>query len=47
LICLGCWIIVQWIIIVIMRSLGLYYFHRKDVLRWHRVHPRWGIAWRL
>jgi hypothetical protein len=47
LVCLPCWIILQWIIIVNMRSLGLYYFHRKDILRWHRVHPRWGIAWRL
>jgi hypothetical protein len=45
--CLGCWVILHWTAIVVMRLLGTYYFHRKDVLRWHREHPRWGVAWRL
>ena len=45
--CLGCWVIFHWTAIVVIRLLGTYYFHRKDVLRWHRRHPRWGVAWRL
>jgi hypothetical protein len=45
--CLGCWVILHWTALVVMRLLGLYYFHRRDVLRWHRAHPRWGVAWRL
>jgi hypothetical protein len=44
---LGCWIIVHWTAVVVMRLLGTYYFHHKDDLRWHRAHPRWGVAWRL
>jgi hypothetical protein len=43
----GCWIVVQWTAIVVMRVLGTYYFHHRDRLRWHREHPRWGVAWRL
>ncbi len=46
-IALICWMIFLWVQIVIMRMLGLYYFHHKDRLRWHRAHPRWGVAWRL
>jgi hypothetical protein len=44
---LVCSFLFQWTAIVVMRLLGTYYFHRKDVLRWHREHPRWGVAWRL
>jgi hypothetical protein len=44
---LGCWVVLQWTAIVVMRLLGTYYFHHKDVLRWLRAHPRWGVAWRL
>jgi hypothetical protein len=44
---LVCWMIFLWAQIVIMRLLGLYYFHHRDTLRWHRAHPRWGVAWRL
>jgi hypothetical protein len=44
---LVCWMIFLWVQVVIMRLLGLYYFHHKDSLRWHRSHPRWGVAWRL
>jgi len=44
---LGCWIVIQWTAIVVMRVLGTYYFHHRDRLRWHREHPRWGVAWRL
>jgi hypothetical protein len=47
LVCLGCWIIVQWLMIVAMRILGLYYYHNKDVLKWAAKRPRWGVAWRL
>jgi hypothetical protein len=45
--CLLCWVVVQWTFIVVMRVLGVYYFHRRDLLRWHRQRPRWGIAWKL
>jgi hypothetical protein len=44
---LGCWVIVHWTAIVVMRLLGTFYFHHKDDLRWQRAHPRWGVAWRL
>jgi hypothetical protein len=44
---LGCWIIVQWTAIVVMRILGNYYFQHRNTLRWHRESPRWGVAWRL
>ncbi len=47
LLCLGCWAILYWTIIVVMRLLGTYYYHHKDGLRWHYHHPRWGVAWRL
>lgn len=47
LVCLGCWIIVQWIMIVVMRILGLYYYQHKDVFKWNAKHLRWGVAWRL
>jgi hypothetical protein len=46
-IALVCWMILLWVQMVIMRLLGVYYFHHKDTLRWHRAHPRWGVAWRL
>jgi hypothetical protein len=46
-IALVCWMIFLWVQIVTMRLLGVYYFHHKDALRWHRAHPRWGVAWRL
>jgi hypothetical protein len=46
-IALVCWIAVLWVQLVIMRLLGLYYFHHQDNLHWHRAHPRWGVAWRL
>lgn len=44
---LVCWMIVLWAQMVMMRLLGLYYFHHRDNLRWHRADPRWGVAWRL
>jgi hypothetical protein len=47
LLCLGCWVVFHWTIVVVMRLLGTYYFHHKDALQWHREHPRWGVAWRL
>jgi hypothetical protein len=47
LVCLACWMIVQWIAIVDMRIVGLYYYHNKDLLKWHAKRPRWGVAWRL
>jgi hypothetical protein len=46
-IALLCWILFLWCQMAIMRLLGLFYFHHKDSLRWHRAHPRWGVAWRL
>jgi hypothetical protein len=44
---LGCWVVVQWTSIVVMRILGTYYFHHRDSLRWHHEDPRWGVTWRL
>jgi hypothetical protein len=41
------WLIAQWMSVVLMRTLGTYYFHQRTTLRWHRESPRWGIAWRL
>src|SRR5262249_38808183 len=46
-IALLCWILFLWCQMAIMRLLGLFYFHHQDTLRWHRAHPRWGVAWRL
>ena len=46
-VCLVCWVIFLWIQVAIMRLLGMYYFHHRDTLRWHRAHPRWGVRWRL
>src|SRR5262249_47932413 len=45
--CLGSSILAHWLAIGVMRLLGVYSFHHRDSLRWHREHPRWGIAWRL
>jgi len=47
LLCVAGWAAWHWIAIVIMRALGNYYYHHKDVLRWNREHPRWGVRWRL
>ncbi len=44
---LGCWVVLHWTAIVVVRLLGTYYYHHKDTLQWHREHPRWGVAWRL
>ena len=33
--------------IVAMRILGLYYYRRRKLLRWHRKRPRWGVNWGL
>jgi hypothetical protein len=46
-IALVCWILFLWCQMAIVRLLGLHYFRHKDSLRWHRAHPRWGVAWRL
>ena len=46
-VCLVCWVIFLWIQMAIMRLLGMYYFHHRETLRWHRAHPRWGVKWRL
>ena len=46
-VCLGCWIVEQWAVIVVVRILGLYYYYHKDILKWHSARPRWGVAWRL
>ena len=41
------WVVAQWMSVVLMRVLGIYYFQRRTSLRWHRESPRWGITWRL
>jgi hypothetical protein len=46
LIALGWCIGFLWCQVAVMRLLGVFYFHRKDSLRWNRAHPRWGVAWR-
>jgi hypothetical protein len=47
LIMLACWMLAIDCSIVILRILGLYYFHHKDSLNWNRSEPRWGVAWKL
>ncbi len=42
-----CCMIFLWMQMVIMRLLGVFYFHHKDTLRWQRADLRWGVAWRL
>jgi hypothetical protein len=43
----GGWAFWHWTAIVIMRALGNFYYHHKDVLRWNKEHLRWGVRWRL
>jgi hypothetical protein len=45
--CLGCWVVVDWILIVVMRVLGTYYDRHKHALLWHQERPRWGVVWKL
>jgi hypothetical protein len=33
--------------IVMMRIIGVDYFHNKGGLGWSRKRPRWGVAWKL
>ena len=47
LIALAWWIVFLWVQMAAMRLLGVFYYHRKDLLGWNRAHPRWGVAWRL
>ncbi len=47
LIAMVCCMIILWMQVVIMRLLGVFYFHHKDALRWQRADLRWGVAWRL
>jgi hypothetical protein len=47
LLALGCWLVLLWVLIVVMRVLGLYYFQRRKLLRWHEERPRWGVRWKL
>lgn len=41
------WVLTIWTAIVEMRLLGLQYYRHKDILKWHGMHPRWGVRWRL
>jgi hypothetical protein len=45
--CVACWTIVIWASIVVMRVLGNQYHRHRQVLRWNRERPRWGVAWKL
>ena len=47
LLALGCWVVVQWTSIVVMRVMGLCYYQHRDALQWHHERPRWGVTWRL
>jgi hypothetical protein len=44
---LACWVLAQWVSIVVMRVLGNYYYRHREVLKWHRDRPRWGVTWKL
>lgn len=44
---LPCCVAFLWIQMVVMRLLGIYYFHRKAGLKWQATNLRWGIAWKL
>ena len=44
---IGCWALFIWISIVVMRVLGNQYNRHRQVLRWNRERPRWGVAWKL
>ena len=44
---LGCWVVVQWTSIVVMRVMGLCCYQHRDALQWHHERPRWGVTWRL
>jgi hypothetical protein len=45
--CVGSWAVFVWISIVVMRLLGNHYHRHRQVLRWNRERPRWGVAWKL
>ncbi len=45
--CVGCWGLVIWISIVVMRVLGNIYHRHSQVLRWNHQRPRWGVAWKI
>ncbi len=47
LVALFCIMGLQWMQMVIMRLLGIYYFHHKAGLRWQNADLRWGVNWRL
>jgi hypothetical protein len=40
------WGIIVWILIVVMRVLGVCYASQKSRMDWQSDHPRWGRAWR-
>jgi hypothetical protein len=44
---LGWWTMAIWIALIVMRILGVHYFHHKDSLAWNPERLRWGVAWRL
>lgn len=44
---LACWVVLLWIAIFAMRVLGTLYYRHREVLRWHRDRPRWGVHWGL
>lgn len=44
---LASWVCLIWILITAMRIAGLFYYWRRDELRWHVERPRWGVAWKL
>ena len=41
---LGWWFLAIWLAIVVMRSLGVFYFHHRTILRWHRDRPWWSVT---
>jgi hypothetical protein len=43
---LACWVLIVWVTIVAMYTLGCYYRARRDVLQWRQERPRWGVGWK-
>ena len=41
------WSIAIWGAIVIMGTVGGFYYKHRGQLRWHQERPRWGVAWKL
>ncbi|WP_435008773.1 hypothetical protein P12x_000035 [Tundrisphaera lichenicola] len=41
---LGCWILLVWLTLVAMQTLGSYFYARKDRMKWRRARPWWEVG---